>query len=153
MKLQRIFQYHRPAVFLLENVKNLVNHDQGRTFRVIHDILTREMKYHVDVRVIDAKPWVPQHRERIFIAGFRDLTDFRFDTLQVRPAFQGPKLSTILHPENGTEKPEKHFTKGRQANVSEKYTLSDHLWTYLQDYAAKHRAKGNGFGFGLFGAG
>ena len=90
-EVQRILQYHRPAVFLLENVKNLVNHDQGRTFRVIHDILTRELKYHVDVRVIDAKPWVPQHRERIFIAGFRNSTDFRFDTLQVRAALEGPK--------------------------------------------------------------
>jgi DNA (cytosine-5)-methyltransferase 1 len=55
----------------------------------------------------------------------------------------------ILHPENGTENPEGHFTVGPDAAVSDKYTLTDKLWAYLQCYAAKHKAKGNGFGFGM----
>ncbi|MET4489049.1 DNA (cytosine-5-)-methyltransferase [Bradyrhizobium sp. LA7.1] len=147
----RIIKDHQPKAFLLENVKNLVNHDKGVTFRVIYDVLTKELGYFVDKRVLDAKSWVPQHRERIFIAGFKEETDFTFDTMNVRDALSGPKLSDILHPENGSEKPDKHFTAGRQARVSEKYTLSDHLWQYLQNYAEKHREQGNGFGFGLFG--
>lgn len=150
-EVARIIKHHRPRAFLLENVKNLVNHDQGRTFRVIHDILKHELGYHVDWKVLDAKSWVPQHRERIFIAGFRDSTDFSFNTMKVPDPIRGPKLATILHPENGTEKPDRHFTAGHQARVSKKYTLSDHLWTYLRNYAEKHRAKGNGFGYGLFG--
>ena len=149
--VERIIRHHRPRAFLLENVKNLVNHDKGRTFKVIHDVLTRELGYHVHWKVIDAKPWVPQHRERIFIAGFREKNDFSFDTLDIPDALKGPRLSTILHPENGSEKPDRPFTSGRQAAVSDKYTLTRHLWTYLQNYAKKHQEKGNGFGFGLVG--
>lgn len=149
--VERIIRYHRPRAFLLENVKNLVNHDRGRTFKVIHDVLTRELGYHVHWKVIDAKPWVPQHRERIFIAGFRESNEFTFDTFDIPDALDGPKLSTILHPENGSEKPDRPYTAGRQAAVSEKYTLTQHLWTYLQNYAKKHQEKGNGFGFGLVG--
>lgn len=150
-ELARIIAHHRPKAFLLENVKNLVNHDQGRTFRVIRNVLTEELGYHVDTRVLDAKSWVPQHRERIFIAGFRDDDSFTFETMKVPDPLRGPNLSTVLHSENGSEKPEKPFTSGRQAAVSDKYTLSDHLWNYLKTYAEKHRQKGNGFGFGLFG--
>jgi len=146
-----IIRHHRPNAFLLENVKNLVNHDKGRTFRVIRQILTEELDYHIDWKVINAKSWVPQHRERIFIAGFRNSPDFSFDDLTIRDPLTGPKLGAILHPENGSEKAEKPYTEGRQGKVSGKYTLSDHLWQYLQDYAEKHRRKGNGFGFGLFG--
>lgn len=148
--IERVLQHHRPRAFLLENVKNLVNHDKGQTFRVIHDVLTRKLGYKVAYKVIDAKSWVPQHRERIFIVGFRDSADFSFDAMKIPDPLDGPKLSSILHPENGREKPEKHFTEGRQATVSDKYTLSTHLWTYLKAYAEKHRVLGNGFGFGLF---
>jgi DNA (cytosine-5)-methyltransferase 1 len=147
----RIIKHHRPKVFLLENVKNLVNHDRGRTFRVIQDVLTKELRYNVSFRVIDAKSFVPQHRERIFIAGFADETDFTFNTLKLADPLDGPKLRTILHPAGGSEKPEKPYTAGKDAAVSDKYTLSNHLWTYLQNYAEKHRLAGNGFGFGLFG--
>ena len=147
----RIIRHHRPRAFLLENVKNLVNHDAGQTFRVIRDVLSRELGYHVSFKVIDAKSWVPQHRERIFIAGFRDDADFSFDRMIIPDPLNGPKLSSILHPQNGSEKPEKPFTGGRQAAVSGKYTLSAHLWSYLKAYAEKHRGLGNGFGFGLFG--
>lgn len=147
----RMIRHHRPKAFLLENVKNLVNHDSGRTFRVIRKVLTEELGYHVDFRVIDAKSFVPQHRERILIVGFAEETDFSFDTLELPDPLKGPKLRTILHPADGTETPEKHYTTGKNASVSDKYTLSNHLWTYLQNYAEKHRLAGNGFGFGLFG--
>jgi DNA (cytosine-5)-methyltransferase 1 len=149
--LARIIKHHRPKVFLLENVKNLVNHDRGETFRVIHDVLKNQLGYNISFRVIDAKSWVPQHRERIFIAGFRDETDFTFDTLNVPDPLKGPKLATILHPEDGSESPEKHYTTGRSAKVTDRYTLTNHLWTYLKNYAEKHRLAGNGFGFGLVG--
>lgn len=149
----RIIAEHRPRAFLLENVKNLVNHDKGRTFEVIMRTL-RELGYYVPTpRVIDAKGFVPQHRERILIAGFRDECEFSFDDLDVPEPLNGPKLGTILHPEDGSEKgPDKHYTDAR-GRVNEKYVLTDHLWKYLQYYAAKHRAAGNGFGFGLVGHG
>jgi DNA (cytosine-5)-methyltransferase 1 len=145
----KILQAHRPRAFLLENVKNLVNHDKGRTFEVIKTTLEKDLGYKISTRVMDAKSWVPQHRERIFIAGFRDGTDFTLDDLDIPDPMQGPKLGQILHPADGSEDPEKHYTVGSKAKVSDKYVLSDHLWEYLQAYAAKHRAKGNGFGFGL----
>jgi DNA (cytosine-5)-methyltransferase 1 len=147
----RILEYHRPRVFLLENVKNLVNHDKGNTFRIIQDTLKNELGYHVHCKVIDAKSFVPQHRERIFIVGFREKNDFSFDNLTLPDPLLGPKLKTILHPENESERAEGHFTVGKSAMVAEKYTLTDNLWTYLQGYAEKHRAAGNGFGFGLCG--
>lgn len=147
----RILDHHRPQAFLLENVKNLVNHDKGRTFRIIRDVLENQLGYHVSYRIIDAKPWLPQHRERIFIAGFRENVDFTFDTMNIPDSLYGPTLERVLHPEDGSEPPEKPYTYGKRAVVSEKYTLSEHLWNYLKEYAEKHRAKGNGFGFGLVG--
>lgn len=147
----RIIAHHRPRAFLLENVKNLVNHDKGNTFRVIHETLKNELGYNVYWKVIDAKSFVPQHRERIFIAGFRDVNHFTFDNLILPDPLKGPKLGTILHPEDGTEAPEGHYTTGKKASIANRYTLTDHLWKYLQGYAEKHRAAGNGFGFGLCG--
>lgn len=148
----RIIQERQPRAFVLENVKNLLSHDGGRTFRVIFDTLKNELGYkHVQTRVINARSLVPQHRERIFIVGFRDETDFSFDDLDLPPLDRGPRLRTILHPEDGTEAEESPYTLGANAKVSPRYTLSDHLWSYLQGYAKKHREKGNGFGFGLVG--
>ena len=147
----RIIAYQRPYAFLLENVKNLFNHDKGRTFKIIYDSLTKELGYQVKYKVIDAKSWVPQHRERIFLVGFRESNDFTFDNFVCSDPFTGPKLKEILHPEDGSEPAESRFTRGRNAKVLPKYTLSDHLWQYLQAYAEKHRRKGNGFGFGLVG--
>ncbi len=146
----RILEYHQPRAFLLENVKNLKSHDKGRTFRVIMEAL-RELGYHVQTRIINAKGFVPQNRERIFIVGFLEDVGFDINKVEIPPAHQGPKLRTILHPEDGTEPPEPPYTTGDQAKVSPKYTLSPKLWKYLQDYARRHRAKGNGFGFGLVG--
>lgn len=144
----RIIRDRQPKAFVLENVKNLVNHDRGHTFRVIYDVLTRELGYHVDKRVLDAKSWAPQHRERIFIVGFKDDVGFSFDGMQVPDPLKGPKLSTVLHVAGDLA--EKGYTRD-DGTADEKYTLSAHLWGYLQNYAEKHRAKGNGFGFGLFG--
>lgn len=150
----RIIKHHRPKAFLLENVKNLVNHDRGNTFAVIMKTLREELDYEVVAKVIDAKSVVPQHRERIFIVGFRkDLNvDFSFDDFEMPDPFSGPKLGTILHPEDGSEGPDKHYTLGNIGSVSDRYVLTDHLWRYLRDYAAKHKAAGNGFGYGLVGA-
>lgn len=150
----RIIKHHRPKAILLENVRNLANHDKGRTFRVIRQTLEDELEYDIFPMILDAKSWVPQHRERIFIVGFpreRNITDFTLQALKDRDPLTGPKLSTILHPEDGTEKAEGHFTTGTKAKVSDKYVLTEHLWNYLQRYAEKHRAAGNGFGFGLNG--
>ncbi len=146
----KIIDHHRPKAFLLENVKNLVNHDKGRTFEVIHRAL-KELGYQVHWKVINSKSFVPQQRERIFIVGFREANDFTFADLELPDPLNGPKLGTILHPEDGTEELDAPFTRGNIASVSEKYTLTDHLWRYLQGYAEKHRAAGNGFGFGLVG--
>lgn len=148
----RIIRYHRPKAFLLENVKNLERHDRGRTFHIIRDTI-QELGYTFDWKVIDARNWVPQHRERIFIAGFRTDCGFTFDGLELPGPDRAPKLSSILHPQNGSEEPEPPYTDGRKARVAGKYTLTDHLWRYLQDYAEKHRSRGNGFGFGLVGPG
>ena len=148
----QIIKHHRPKAFLLENVKNLVNHDKGRTFEVIHRTLTAELGYQVHWKVINSKSFVPQQRERIFIVGFREANGFTFDDLELPDPLKGPKLGTILHPEDGSEPIDTPFTRGNIGSVSDKYTLTDHLWEYLQNYAAKHKAAGNGFGFGLVGA-
>lgn len=123
-----ILDHHRPAAFVLENVKNLKSHDKGRTFKTIHEILTKDLGYYVSYKIIDAQSVVPQHRERIFIVGFREPRFFEWPEFKK----EGPKLGEIL-----------------DDKVEDKYTLTDHLWTYLQNYARKHQEAGNGFGFGL----
>lgn len=143
----RIIAAKRPKAFLLENVKNLVSHDKGNTFRVILQTLREELGYDVHYRVIDGQHFVPQHRERIIIVGFREKTGFSWDGLKF-PS-DGPRLSSILHPENGSEKAEEPYTTGPLGKVQGKYVLTEKLWAYLQAYAEKHRAAGNGFGFGL----
>jgi DNA (cytosine-5)-methyltransferase 1 len=142
----KIIAAKRPLAFLLENVRNLKSHDRGRTFRVITEALD-ELGYHVQHRVIDAQEWVPQHRERIFIAGFREPTQFDFS--RVAGPATNQTMGSILHPEDGSEAPDGVFTFGPQGAVNSKYRLSAHLWRYLRDYKEKHEAAGNGFGFGL----
>ena len=148
----RIIKKKRPRVFLLENVKNLQSHDKGRTFDVIKRTLTKELGYHIHWKVIDAAHFVPQHRERILIVGFREPVGFDWAALQL-PEKGKVKLAKILHKTDGSE-PELPWDEGKyfdykKQRVIPKYTLSDHLWNYLQAYAEKHRLKGNGFGFGL----
>ena len=129
----RILKAKRPKAFMLENVKNLKSHDKGNTFKVIMEAL-EELNYQVYYQILDGQFFVPQHRERIIIVGFdRErygcLMDFSFD---IKPKEPKPVLEDILE-----KKPD------------DKYTLSDKLWVYLQNYAAKHQAAGNGFGYGL----
>jgi DNA (cytosine-5)-methyltransferase 1 len=135
-EIVRILEAKSPPVVFLENVKNLRTHDQGRTFRVILDHLD-QLGYAVATTVVDARKWVPQHRERTFIVGFnrRHFGEQQFE-FPPTPARVGPlpRLRDILQPA-----------------WDSKYVLSDHLWTYLQEYRRKHRAAGNGFGYGLFG--
>ena len=150
-KIADIIACHRPAAFILENVKNLKSHDKGRTFARIKETLEDTLGYSITTRIIDAKSFVPQHRERIFIVGLREDVRFSLDELFVPPTEAGPRLASILHTEDGSEKPEWPYTEGDSASVTEKYILTDHLWTYLKAYAKKHQEKGNGFGFGLVG--
>lgn len=145
----RIIDARRPAAFLLENVKNLISHDKGNTFRVIKETLQDELGYQMHYKVIDGQHFVPQHRERIYMVGFREKTGFSWDDLKLPPLKKAPKIENVLHPEDGSENPEKPYTQGKTGALNPKYILSDHLWKYLRDYAAKHQAKGNGFGFGL----
>lgn len=144
----RIIAEKRPKTFLLENVKNLLSHDKGNTFKVILQTLRDELGYEVHYKVIDGQHFVPQHRERILIIGFKGKTEFTWDDLSL-PKKDSIKLSSILHPQDGTEQAEEPYTTGEEARVNSKYTLTPKLWKYLQDYAEKHRQAGNGFGFGL----
>jgi DNA (cytosine-5)-methyltransferase 1 len=151
-EVARIIEHHQPAAFLLENVKNLVSHDKGNTFKTILKVLRDDLGYQVEYRVIDAKHFLPQHRERIIIVGFRDEQDFQMSSLPLPDKMKGPKLASILHPENGDEAPDPEgYTINNIGKVSPKYTLTEHLWTYLQNYAAKHKALGNGFGCSVVG--
>jgi DNA (cytosine-5)-methyltransferase 1 len=129
----RIIDAKKPRAFLLENVKNLVSHDKGNTFRVITSVLTEDLGYHVYWKIIDGKNWTPQHRERIYIVGFLDDVPFSWDDLTL--------------PEGGGGV----FADVAEQNVPDKYTLSDKLWEYLRNYAERHKARGNGFGYGLVG--
>ena len=130
----RIIEAKRPKAFLLENVKNLKSHDKGNTWRVIQESL-EQLDYKIFVQVIDGQGFVPQHRERIFIVGF-DKKRYMGDDIQfnfnLKKPDKAPVLSDILDQE-----------------VPDKYTLTDKLWEYLQNYAKKHKAKGNGFGYGM----
>lgn len=145
-EIERILDAKRPRAFLLENVKNLRSHDGGRTFRHIRQVLEERLGYQVFDAVIDGGRFVPQHRERILIAGFREPTDFAWDELpDPRPR---PTMAAVLHPEDGSEVPDLRYTD-EAGNVLDKYTLSPALWRYLKEYAAKHRSAGNGFGYGL----
>lgn len=107
-----------------------------------------ELGYEIHYKVLDAQNFVPQHRERILIIGFSDKTEFSWDNLHL-PDKGSIRLSSILHPENGSEQPEEPYTTGTNAIVNRKYTLTPKLWAYLQAYAEKHRNAGNGFGYGL----
>lgn len=129
----RIIKAKRPKAFMLENVKNLESHDKGKTFQIIKESLD-ELDYEVFYKVLDGQNYVPQHRERIIIVGFdrkRYGKGISFE-FNLTPKKQKPVMADIL-----------------EDNVDSKYTLSDKLWAYLQAYAAKHKAKGNGFGYGI----
>ena len=144
----RIIKKRKPKAILLENVKNLKSHDGGKTFQIIQETLTDELGYKIFPKIIDAKGFVPQHRERIYIVGFKGDVPFSWDAFLKKDS-ENMAIGNILHPQNGSEKAEEEYTVGAKAKVNKKYTLSDKLWSYLTDYAAKHKAKGNGFGYGM----
>ena len=139
-EIAQIIDHHRPAAFLLENVKNLKSHDKGRTFRVIEETLTRDLGYKIQTRIISSAPFVPQKRQRIFIVGFREDAGFSFENFDafVPPEEAWPTLGDILQSHN---------------EVDAKYTLTPKLWNYLQEYRKKHEKAGNGFGFTAHGPG
>jgi DNA (cytosine-5)-methyltransferase 1 len=147
----RIIDKKCPKAFLLENVKNLQSHNKGRTFDVIKRTLEVELGYKIHCKVIDGAHFVPQHRERILIVGFRDPTIFDWETVSL-PGKGSHVLGEILH--RGKDEPfvesdgDKYFDH-KAGHVLDKYTLTDKLWAYLQAYKRKHQAAGNGFGFGL----
>ncbi|MEA5458959.1 DNA (cytosine-5-)-methyltransferase [Arcicella sp. LKC2W] len=128
----RIIGHKMPSAFLLENVKNLVSHDKGKTFKVIKETL-KELGYTVHAKVLDGKHFVPQHRERIIIVGFKK------SIFKEQEAFVFPDMSETKFA----------IRDILESEVDPKYTLSDKLWNYLQGYAKKHKEKGNGFGFGM----
>ena len=127
-----ILQAKRPKAFFLENVKNLISHDKGQTFQIIIESL-KDLGYVVFWKVIDGQDWVPQHRERTYIVGFDMRTyepgSFDFD---LKKPERKPVLRDIL-----------------EENVPAKYTMSDKLWAYLQEYAERQKQKGNGFGYNI----
>lgn len=150
----RIIKAKRPRAFLLENVKNLQSHDKGRTFATICRVLRDDLGYSVHTKIIDGAHFVPQHRERLLIAGFAEPVAFDWEAIRL-PEKNRRRLKDILHRTDGSEPLIEHdgasYFDHKAKRVLAKYTLTDHLWRYLQDYAAKHKAKGNGFGFGLVG--
>ena len=139
--IKEILREKRPEAFLLENVKNLLSHDGKRTIRVILDSLA-ELDYHVEHGVLDAALWTPQHRERVFIAGFRKGTPDRkqswevspgqFDFSKIVPSTTRRGLDSIL-----------------EDHVDANYTLGEGTWNTLVRHKKHHEAKGQGFGYGL----
>ena len=126
--IARILEAKTPSAFMLENVKHLRRHDKGRTYKIIKDTLVKDLGYYVYDKIINSQYVVPQKRERIFIVGFKEPVSFAFPEYEDKK----PKLRDIL-----------------EEDVDPRYTLTDHLWQYLQEYKDKHRKKGHGFGYGL----
>lgn len=126
----RIVRYHKPKVVFCENVKNLVNHDRGRTFRVIRGIL-EDMGYRVFWQVLNSRDFgVPQNRERIYVVAFR--SDF------APVAFAFPERM-------GETRTIKDIVEEKE--VSAKYYLSTAYLESLKKHRARHEAKGHGFGY------
>lgn len=130
-EIERILKYHKPKCFMLENVKGLLNHDKGNTFKVMKDILENKLGYKIYYKVLNAKDFgVPQNRERIIIVGFKNHNiNFKFPD----PTGIETRLGNIL-----------------EKKVDPKYTISDKIWESHQKRKEKNRLKGNGFGYSLF---
>lgn len=134
--IKEILRLKRPKAFMLENVKNLCQHDQGKTFEVIRHNLEDVLGYVVNWKIVDGANWVPQHRERIFIVGY--------DPQQIRISKAG-----IVIP--GT--PDAAYNKKQLKDIVlpklEGYTLGVGTWDTLERHKAHHAQAGNGFGYGL----
>lgn len=135
-EIKEILRLKRPKAFMLENVKNLLSHDKGRTFEVIRRSLVDELGYVINYKVVNGAAWVPQHRERIYIIGF-DPQQININSNDIvipdkpQPDYKYPKLSGII----------KKQLDG--------YTLGPGTWATLERHKAHHEKKGNGFGYGL----
>ncbi|USD38006.1 DNA (cytosine-5-)-methyltransferase [Ferrimonas sp. SCSIO 43195] len=144
--VEMIIKAMQPKAFVLENVKNLKSHDHGNTFRIIQETLDRlgywvadvDAKGSQDPKIIDGKHFTPQHRERIVLVGFRKDLDVH-EGFTLRDVYE--------HAPSKNEWPT--FTSILEKDIDAKYQLTPRLWEYLFEYAKKHAAKGNGFGFGL----
>jgi DNA (cytosine-5)-methyltransferase 1 len=120
----RIVQAKRPKIVFLENVRNIVNHDKGKTFSVIQQTM-RELGYSFSYKIINAETKVPQKRVRCYMVCLRD-TEEKF----VFPEFEGEPLAlrSIL-----------------EKSVSDNFTISDKLWAGHQRRTANNLARGTGF--------
>ncbi len=146
-ELKNVIRDLEPSAIILENVKNIKYLEKGTVFSTIDEVLRKELHYDMHYEVIDAQHWVPQHRERLIMVGFREETDFDFKNLKF-PS-KKPILGDILHPEDGTEVPTPYTDS--DGCVLDKYTLTEKVWDYLEYHAEKHKLAGNGFSYGLFG--
>jgi len=133
--IMEIISAKKPPIVILENVKNLKSHDKGNTYKIITSHLSHD--YVVFDEIFDARSWVPQHRERIFLVCFRKEI-FGATKKEIPFSFSRPKK-----PRNPV------FSAILESKPLKKYMLSDHLWDYLVQYKAKHQKKGNGFGYGI----
>lgn len=109
--IAEIIEKHRPKAFFLENVKNLVSHDKGKTFKIIQETLLG-LGYSFHYKVLNGKHFVPQNRERTFMVGF-DSKIYKNEE-----NFEFPELP----------KPSKKIKDILERKVDSKYTLTDHLW-------------------------
>lgn len=127
-----ILRRKRPKAFFLENVKGLLIHDKGKTIKTILNVLRNELDYYVpDPQIVNAMNFgVPQHRERVYIVGFRK--DQNVDEF------------TYPEPTDST----KTFADVKEKDVvSTKYYLSTQYIKTLIAHKKRHEAKGNGFGY------
>ena len=131
-----ILKRKRPKAFFLENVKGLMIHDKGKTLKTILKVLREDLDYFVpDPQIVNAMQFgVPQHRERIYIVGFRK--------------DQGVEHFDYPVPTDTT----KVFADVKEKEVvSAKYYLSTQYIASLEAHKARHAAKGNGFGYEIIG--
>ena len=133
-EVAKMAAYARPRIIVLENVRNFLTHDKGRTFRIVMETLDR-IGYKASHRVLNAAAWVPQNRKRIFIVAMRDGGAFNMDAVAVPPKDEWPVMSSVL----------------AKDGVADKYILSDRMWAYLKAHKEAHSRKGHGFGYGLVG--
>jgi len=127
-----ILRRKRPKAFFLENVKGLMIHDKGKTLDTILNVLRNDLDYYVpDPEIINAMNFgVPQHRERIYIVGFR----------------KDMKVKNFKYPEP-TDKTKRFIDIREDKEVSPKYYLSTQYQQTLIEHKKRHESKGNGFGY------
>lgn len=141
----------RPKVLFLENVKGLKNHDKGETLRVLKAILEDQLKYRVQIEVLNAKYFgVPQNRERLFFVCW-DPEQIKVDTFHFpygldkegRPIFDKAELCRCVKTRLGDIFEPKD-------SILPKYTISDRLWAGHQARKERNKRSGKGFGYSLF---